>query len=211
MSELNEKECIDCKEIKSLFYFGKHKGSKDGYKSSCKNCFSLYMQNYRRKPEVKQRTKDLDLLNKENRLLAGREYYNRNKEKVNFKNKKWRKENPTKLKEYYQKNKGDLLKYNKTLRGKFSKWKTGARVRGIEWNLEFDQIKDWPLICYYTNLQLVSEPNNFNTISLDRIDSDLGYNVDNVVYCCTHINLAKRSLGVNDFIKICKLVAENSK
>ena len=35
---------------------------------------------------------------------------------------------------------------------------------------------------------------------LDRVDSDKGYDLNNVVTCCIHCNIAKRDRPVKDFI-----------
>lgn len=45
------------------------------------------------------------------------------------------------------------------------------------------------------------------TASLDRINSNIGYRIDNVWWVHKKINIIKRDLQVDDFIELCKLVA----
>ena len=47
------------------------------------------------------------------------------------------------------------------------------------------------------------------SISLDRIDSNLGYIPGNVWLVCTGINLMKSRLSMNQFIDFCKKTVEN--
>lgn len=51
----------------------------------------------------------------------------------------------------------------------------------------------------------------FTYNGLDRVDSKKGYTIDNVVTCCKECNLAKRDMNHDQFISICKLIAENHK
>ena len=44
------------------------------------------------------------------------------------------------------------------------------------------------------------------TASLDRIDSKLGYTKDNLQWVHKHINVAKNSLSVSDFVTMCREV-----
>lgn len=56
--------------------------------------------------------------------------------------------------------------------------------------------------CYYCGIL-----NRYNGI--DRIDSNKGYLMDNVVPCCTHCNRAKMDRSVEDFKKWIKLTYNN--
>ena len=46
------------------------------------------------------------------------------------------------------------------------------------------------------------------SISLDRIDSTLGYTIDNVWLVCTGVNLMKSRLTMEQFIDFCNSVSE---
>ncbi len=47
----NEKECIHCKDIKSLDEFNRKSSAKDGYDSRCKTCLRNYQDTYNRTGE----------------------------------------------------------------------------------------------------------------------------------------------------------------
>lgn len=64
-------------------------------------------------------------------------------------------------------------------------------------------------LCAYTKLPLVPQANQFNTLSLDRIDSGKGYVVTNVQLVCAAVNKMKQEYDENLFIYLCKCVAQN--
>jgi hypothetical protein len=66
-------------------------------------------------------------------------------------------------------------------------------------------------LCAYTKLPLVATANQFNTISLDRIDSSKGYHKDNIQLVCAAINKMKQEYTEQMFISLCHLVAQNNK
>ena len=113
----------------------------------------------------------------------------------------YRKNNQAKVRNYQ-------IKYEKTLKRKIQKWRAGAIRRGILWDISDEYLENIPMICHYTGLELTMEAHKINTISLDRIDSNAGYTSNNVVFCCAEINLMKRKLSIDEFVKICKLVAK---
>lgn len=47
---------------------------------------------------------------------------------------------------------------------------------------------------------------NPRLISIDRIDSNKGYTVDNTVLCCYAVNLMKSDLSVDEMLWWCKAV-----
>lgn len=83
------KKCLKCKEEKEFSDFHKHKGTKDGYTSRCRECS----------------------------LNEKKEYYEKNKEKVKEKVKLYRENNLDKVKKTvklnYDKNRDILLEYKK--------------------------------------------------------------------------------------------------
>lgn len=91
-----------------------------------------------------------------------------------------------------------------------AKWysiKQNAKVRDLEisitkedvWNIYLKQDKK----CNYTGLSISFLD---GTASVDRIDSDKGYNIDNIVIVHKDINRMKSDFSVNYFIELCKLV-----
>lgn len=65
-------------------------------------------------------------------------------------------------------------------------------------------------LCAYTKLPMLATSNQFNTVSLDRIDSSIGYVVGNIQLVCTAINKMKQEYSEELFIKLCHLVSQNN-
>jgi hypothetical protein len=108
------KKCIDCKISLSLNEFCKNKTQKDGLNRICKKCMSV-------------RTINRYQNNKEKILSNQKIYYHNNKDiiipKYKAQNKKWRVNNPDKIKEYYEKNKEKIKQYLKDYQKKKQKQK----------------------------------------------------------------------------------------
>lgn len=65
--------------------------------------------------------------------------------------------------------------------------------------------------CFLSGLPIAfSRDFRYNTASLDRIDSSLGYTKDNVQWVHKTINFMKRTYSQEYFIEMCKKVAENN-
>lgn len=67
--------------------------------------------------------------------------------------------------------------------------------------------------CYYTGFDFsktkYTETSKLDKPTLDRIDSSKGYTLDNCVICTWWSNSSKAELSKEDFIKLCKQVANN--
>lgn len=84
-----------------------------------------------------------------------------------------------------------------------------ASRRSLDWQIDE---KQWVEIsaknCYYCNI----EPSNVITeygykySGLDRIDSSLGYIMENIVPCCRNCNLAKNNMSQEEFFEWVKRV-----
>lgn len=92
----------------------------------------------------------------------------------------------------------------------FSGYKNSARKRGKSFELTFDEflvITARP--CYYctdppsntlTVTRVHSGEHSFTYSGIDRIDSSMGYTMDNVVPCCILCNQAKNDLTHKQFV-----------
>lgn len=169
--------------------FSKNKNTIDKLESLCRQCISERGKSYRKNnPHMYERSKKRhrEFMKKYSPIL-------------------WQEDKlkPSRLK----KRKVSLRKWKATLMGRFVCWRKSAKKRGIEWNLQFEDIKNKPLICFYSNETLVLEPHSPNTISLDRIDNTSGYTIDNVVFCGKIINNMKNTQTFDDFKNICIKIA----
>lgn len=110
----------------------------------------------------------------------------------------------------------ELGKYNSNWKGCgdisghfFTSIRSCAKQRKIDFNINIKDV--WDLYikqngrCFYSNLNLTLEIYN-ETASLDRIDSDDYYHIDNVVWCHKDINKIKSSFSVEEFFKYCSLI-----
>jgi hypothetical protein len=130
--------------------------------------------------------------------------------------KKWRKENKEYLQQYFKENKEKIVEINKVYREthpeqrkeNWNKWyqtnkirspkrrfteaKSMAKKRDIEWSLTLEEYVDLIILpCYYCANKL-GEPVK-RSIGLDRLDSNKGYELTNVVSCCNNCNVMKNS------------------
>jgi len=92
---------------------------------------------------------------------------------------------------------------------------TKARLRTKEFNLiDADLLDLWDKQdgrCAYTKLPLLATANQFNTVSLDRVDSSKGYVVGNIQLVCSAINKMKQEYIEEMFLLFCLLVTQNNK
>ena len=133
-----------------------------------------------------------------------------NREKVKKQTANWRRNNPEKIKKYrkryYNKNKIQILKKLKeqsnTPEIRYIHYKSGAKRRKIEFKLTLEEFKTfWQKSCYYCNSKI-------ETIGIDRIDNNNGYNILNCISCCILCNGMKRKQTIKKFISQCKKIAE---
>lgn len=98
----------------------------------------------------------------------------------------------------------------------FSGLKRGAEVRNLEfsitiediWNKYIEQNKN----CALTNIELkFSNKSNIHTASVDRINSKIGYVLNNIRIVHKKINMLKRDMEDSEFFSWCKKVTECQK
>ncbi len=156
------------------------------------------------------------LSNKEELKKYQHEWYIANKERIAAEAKTRHLKDPekrkTSAKESYLKHRETRLaqskKASRTVQGRFTQAKSQAKRRGIDFELGFEQFKlavvDHP--CEYCNLE-------FNTTGtgLDRIDSNFGYALGNIVPCCSDCNSAKNDMSTAEFKALVERVYENFK
>ena len=103
--------------------------------------------------------------------------------------------------------------YRKILAPVFSRVKKAANKRQIEFAIDHEYVleimnkQDWK--CAITGISLTVNYNSkLSNASLDRIDSNRGYIPGNVQWVYLPINMMKWKLSQEEFIKLCKLIAE---
>lgn len=100
------------------------------------------------------------------------------------------------------------------LRSKIAKQRYAAQVtRGITWNVSENQLVKRILDsnqCQLSGRELAYEPNYIETVSLDRIDSSIGYLDSNIQWVGSSVNTAKGTLSTSDFIELCADIARHN-
>lgn len=173
------KICTKCKIEKSTDEFYKDKRKSDGLRSWCKSCQKE--DNKKREPMYNETRKNYRVKNQDEYRAKKREYYYQNKEKVLNTSANWRKS---------------------TLNGRMSSYIRGAQKRNIEWGLSIEEFSSlWGLPCFYCG-------DKIETIGIDRVDSKKGYNIKNVVPCCTHCNIMKMHYTQKEFLNKIKQIYE---
>jgi hypothetical protein len=100
----------------------------------------------------------------------------------------------------------------------YNKFKTGAETRGLEWSLTPDDVADLMEFqnskCALTGWSIEfperGSPQKAPA-SLDRIDSKRGYTKDNTQLLTRQVNMMKQQYSQEEFIAVCKAVADKVK
>lgn len=96
----------------------------------------------------------------------------------------------------YRKNNRDKInaRQNATPKGRYTIYKTSAKQRDLSFDLSFEEFCSfWQADCSYCGGAIA-------TIGLDRVDSDKGYQLDNVVPCCTMCNSMKLDYSEGEWL-----------
>ena len=88
-----------------------------------------------------------------------------------------------------------------TPKGRFDTYKESASKKNLEFQLTLQDFEsNWNKDCYYCG-------DIIPTIGFDRLDSNKGYIMDNLVLCCTICNIMKSNLDKDKFIEFCKKIS----
>lgn len=171
-----KKICSKCKIEKETSEFYKCKSKKDGLRCWCKECGKL--DNEKREKQYNEKRRQYRLTHKEEARQNKKRYYDENKEKILKINSIWR----------------------QTINGRYTSYRNSAKFRKLEWELTKEEfIKFWDNNCYYCG-------DKIDGIGIDRLDSNIGYKVENLVPCCSICNVIKMDYSYNEFInKITKI------
>jgi hypothetical protein len=112
-------------------------------------------------------------------------------------------------------NRKSLKKTNSTIEGRarifLRNAKKSAEKRKQEFCLEIEDIitfwKQQNGICAYTGRNMKLEAGHLDTVSIERINSNVGYTKDNTILVCQAINRMKSDFEFEDFYEMCADVA----
>lgn len=92
-----------------------------------------------------------------------------------------------------------------------------AKHRAIKKNIPFEiteesiqqKLKEQDGKCYMSKQPLVMEENSWYGLSLDRLDSNMGYTIENTILVTKFVNSSKNNLSLNEYVKLLKEVCNN--
>jgi hypothetical protein len=107
-------------------------------------------------------------------------------------------------------------KKNSTIEGRASVFLQNAKKSAVKrqqaFALTVDDIvgcwKQQAEICAYSGRPMTLEAGQLNTVSIERIDSAVGYTPENTILVCQAINRMKSDFGFEDFYNLCRDVAD---
>lgn len=136
--------------------------------------YKIYYQNNKEKIRLRNQERKLE------KSQYNKDYAERNKEKIsNYR------------KEYNVKNRDDIKirkdKYTSSYEGRYSHAQTKAKQRNKNFLITLEEyILEINKPCFYCNGLLNTSKNK--GIGLDRLDNNLGYEINNIVSCCGFCN-----------------------
>lgn len=113
-------------------------------------------------------------------------------------------------------NEKSRAKKNSTIEGRSIIFLQNARKSAIKRNQEFnltvaDIVDFWNKqnkICAYSGREMTLEAGKLNTVSIERIDSKIGYTTENTILVCQAINRMKSDFSYEDFYSLCADVTQ---
>lgn len=185
------KQCSRCQVVKPLLDYYSNPSCKDGYMTYCKVCLNKSRKVFRHPPDPSISKKTCRRCRK-NKPVSEFSKHDRKKDGYSI----------------YCKVCVNTHFHGGTLSQRFIQWKGQAKFRQIPFSLSFEDIQNLPRICHYTGVPLTLEKNQYNTISLDRLDSGKGYFPSNVVLCCEFVNRMKGEFSPEQLKTACRMILE---
>lgn len=185
--------------------------TKDGYEKTCKECKIKKHEYYaNNKEEILQKCTEYRQTHKEEKAARDKKYAQEHQEKIKQYQKEYREShkmlNSEYQKQYRQKNKARLDEYKKSPHVRYKVYQNNARHKNRNFDLseeDFVEMTKQPCI-YCGGYSDTYSGEQFNGI--DRIDSNIGYSINNCVTCCSTCNRMKMDLDVDEWISKMKQI-----
>jgi hypothetical protein len=85
--------------------------------------------------------------------------------------------------------------------------------KGISFEINEDiilqKLKEQNGLCYISKKPLLLKENDWYGVSLDRLDSNLGYTIENTILVTKFVNSSKNELSLDEYKKLLKEVCDN--
>lgn len=113
-------------------------------------------------------------------------------------------------------NERSRAKQNSTIEGRAKVFLQNARKSAAKRKQIFaltvaDIVECWHTqwgVCAYSGRQMTLEAGHLHTVSIERIDSSVGYTPENTILVCQAINRMKSDFAYEDFYALCRDVAQ---
>ena len=93
--------------------------------------------------------------------------------------------------------------------------KNSAKKRGQECTINRDDLikiwEDQAGKCKYSGIEMTTQPGEMESVSVERISSEIGYTKENIVLVCNCVNRMKSDLRLDEFLFICSKIYEKKK
>ena len=107
-------------------------------------------------------------------------------------------------------------KQNSTIEGRAKVFLQNARKSAVKRQQTFelniaDVVNCWNTqanICAYSGRLMTLDAGQLNTVSIERIDSNIGYTPENTILVCQAINRMKSDFEFDEFYNLCRDVAQ---
>ena len=111
-----------------------------------------------------------------------------------------------------------LMSPDKVFLLRWANAKFRAERDGLEFSINVDDVKNQYIsqngICFYTGNKMdvknLPWKSNGSSISIDRVDSNKGYTVENIVLCENFVNRMKGNLSQKEFFGLCETITKFS-
>ena len=236
--ETQRKVCLTCRINKPILDFTKNKDRSDGFDSNCRECKSEQKKEQRIKKQSVELTKikikfpgvyinpnkrfqkkvsfffpdsNEKICSKCNERKNVKEFYGSRSSDDGYSGQC---KHCTKIgqKRYYQKKyetfEGRIENFLKNAGNNAKKRKQVFQInQKILLNLWQKQEKK----CFFTGIEMITQPNDLYSVSLDRINSDIGYEEKNILFVTNFVNRMKSNFQVQEFLTFCELVNAKNK
>ncbi len=198
----NKKEhlCVICNETDPNCFYGSHKGK-------CKSCLSNEYKKNRGNNMGRNKKEHLCAICNEtdpNCFYEGQKGKCKSCQSDYYKNRKDKDQYIARQKEWMSNN---ILHY------RVISAKHRAKRNGYDFELTDEiitqKIIDQGGLCYISKQPLSFNVNDWFSFSLDRLDSNLGYTIENTIVVTKFVNTSKSNLSFNEYKTMIKLVHDN--
>ena len=202
--------CYKCKEVKLLSEFRSRSSDSEGKDYLCKICDIKHRKKtsfpfkiprkipIERKCSKCQETKLMEFFYKDSRKFGGRKYECKDCAKKPHK----KSIRQIRIPDW-------VIKVRKRLRDRQKKF--GGNIVSSNFLLSLYEKQQGK--CYYTGIEMdiVMDKKTAKNISVDRLDSNIGYTENNVVLCCLSINYCKNDLSEQEFLYFLDQIKESER